>query len=129
MSPVHVRAEPGDFAESVLLPGDPRRAKYIAENFFEDAKLVTEERGMLGYTGTYKGEPVSVQATGMGCPSAAIVTEELIQLGARNLLRVGTCGALDWSLALGDPTHVPTAASTGVHRGAASRTSRPWSSA
>src|ERR687897_2929324 len=92
MSPIHVRAEPGDFAESVLLPGDPLRAKYIAENFFEDAKLVTEERGMLGYTGTYKGEPVSVQATGMGCPSASIVAEEVIQLGAKNLLRVGTCG-------------------------------------
>ncbi|MDQ5817365.1 MAG: purine-nucleoside phosphorylase, partial [Actinomycetota bacterium] len=102
MSPVHVRAEPGDFAESVLMPGDPRRAKYIAENFFEDAKLVTEERGMLGYTGTYKGGAVSVQATGMGCPSAAIVTEELIQLGARNLLRIGTCGGYNRELRLGD---------------------------
>ena len=102
MSPVHVRAEPGDFAESVLLPGDPLRAKYIAENFFEDAKLVTEERGMLGYTGTYKGEPVSVQATGMGCPSASIVAEELIQLGAKNLLRVGTCGGYSEDLRLGD---------------------------
>jgi DeoD family purine-nucleoside phosphorylase len=102
MSPVHVRAEPGDFAESVLLPGDPRRAKYIAETFFEDAKLVTEERGMLGYTGTYKGALVSVQATGMGCPSAAIVTEELIQLGARNLLRIGTCGGYNRDLRLGD---------------------------
>src|SRR4028119_69112 len=102
VSPVHVRAEPGDFAESVLLPGDPRRANYIAENFFEDAKLVTEERGMLGYTGTYKGRPVSVQATGMGCPSAAIVTEELIQLGARNLLRIGTCGGYSRELRLGD---------------------------
>ncbi len=102
MSPVHVRAEPGDFAESVLLPGDPRRAKYIAENFFEGAKLVTEERGMLGYTGTYDGEPISVQTTGMGCPSAAIVVEELIQLGARNLLRVGTCGGYHPEMKLGD---------------------------
>ena len=102
MSPVHVRAGPGELAESVLLPGDPRRAKYIAENFFEDAKLVTEERGMLGYTGTYKGETVSVQTTGMGCPSAAIVTEELVQLGARNLLRVGTCGGYSRDLRLGD---------------------------
>jgi DeoD family purine-nucleoside phosphorylase len=102
MSPVHVRAEPGDFAESVLLPGDPLRAKYIAENFFEGAKLVTEERGMLGYTGTYGGNEVSVQATGMGCPSAAIVTEELIQLGAKNLLRVGTCGEYSRGLRLGD---------------------------
>lgn len=102
MSPVHVRAEPGEFAESVLLPGDPRRAKYIAETFFDDARLVTEERGMLGYTGTYKGAPVSVQATGMGCPSAAIVTEELIELGAKNLLRVGTCGGYSQELRLGD---------------------------
>src|ERR687890_443696 len=102
MSPVHVRAEPGDFAESVLLPGDPLRAKYIAENFFEDAKLITEERGMLGYTGTYRGEPVSVQTTGMGCPSASIATEELIQLGAKNLLRVGTCGGYSEELRLGD---------------------------
>ena len=102
MSPVHVRAEPEDFAESVLMPGDPRRATYIAENFFEDARLVTEERGMLGYTGTYKGREVSVQATGMGCPSAAIVTEELIELGARNLLRVGTCGGYSRALRLGD---------------------------
>lgn len=102
MSPVHVRAEPGDFADSVLLPGDPRRARYIAENFFEDAELVTEERGMLGFTGTYKGERVSVQTTGMGCPSASIVTEELIQLGVKNLLRVGTCGGYDPGLQLGD---------------------------
>jgi DeoD family purine-nucleoside phosphorylase len=102
MSPIHVRAEPGDFAESVLLPGDPLRAKYIAENFFEDAKLVTEERGMLGYTGSYKGKPVSVQATGMGCPSASIVAEEVIQLGAKNLLRVGTCGGYSEELRLGD---------------------------
>ena len=102
MSPVHIRAEPGDFAESVLLPGDPLRAKYIAENFFDDARQVTGERGMLGFTGSYKGRPVSVQSTGMGCPSASIVTEELIQLGARNLLRVGTCGGYDPGLRLGD---------------------------
>jgi DeoD family purine-nucleoside phosphorylase len=102
MSPVHVRAEPGDFADNVLLPGDPQRARYIAENFFEDARTVTEERGMLGFTGTYKGKAVSVQATGMGCPSAAIVTEELIELGARNLLRIGTCGAYSPELRLGD---------------------------
>jgi DeoD family purine-nucleoside phosphorylase len=99
---IHVRAEPGDFAESVLLPGDPLRAKYVAENFFEDAKLVTEERGMLGYTGAYKGKPVSVQATGMGCPSTAIVTEELARLGARNLIRVGTCGGYHPEMGFGD---------------------------
>ncbi|WP_273846841.1 DeoD-type purine-nucleoside phosphorylase [Rubrobacter calidifluminis] len=102
MSPVHLRAEPGDYAENVLLPGDPRRARYVAENFFKEARLVNEERGMLGYTGTYKGRPVSVQTTGMGCPSASIVTEELLQLGARNLLRVGTCGGYHPDMQLGD---------------------------
>ena len=102
MTPVHVRAEPEDFADSVLLPGDPRRAKYIAENFFEDARLVTEERGLLGYTGVYDGKPVSVQTTGMGCPSTAIVVEELIELGAKNLLRVGTCGGYHPEMELGD---------------------------
>ena len=107
MSPVHVRAEPGDFAESVLLPGDPRRARYIAENFFEEARLVSDERGLLGYTGTYEGERISVQTTGMGCPSAAIVTEELIQLGAKNLLRVGTCGGYLPEMELGDPEEAP----------------------
>ncbi|MGH3087977.1 MAG: DeoD-type purine-nucleoside phosphorylase [Rubrobacteraceae bacterium] len=100
--PVHIRAEKGDFAENVLMPGDPRRAKYIAENFFDDPKLASEERGMLGYTGTYKGRPVSVQTSGMGCPSASIVTEELIQLGAKNLLRVGTCGGYNREMRLGD---------------------------
>ncbi len=104
-----MRAEPGDFAESVLLPGDPRRAKYVAENFFEGAKLVTEERGMLGYTGTYKGDPISIQATGMGCPSAAIVTEELIQLGAKSLLRIGTCGGYHREMKLGDLVIATTA--------------------
>ncbi len=99
---IHVRAEPGEIAESVLLPGDPRRARYIAENFFEDTRLVTEERGMLGYTGAYRGRTVSVQTTGMGCPSAAIVTEELIRLGAKNLLRVGTCGGYHPEMKLGD---------------------------
>ena len=99
---IHVRAEPEEIAESVLLPGDPRRARYIAENFLEDARLVTEERGMLGYTGAYKGSPVSVQTTGMGCPSTAIVTEELIRLGAKNLLRVGTCGGYHPEMKLGD---------------------------
>jgi len=93
----------------VLLPGDPRRAKYVAENFFEGAKLVTEERGMLGYTGTYKGDPISIQATGMGCPSAAIVTEELIQLGAKSLLRIGTCGGYHREMKLGDLVIATTA--------------------
>jgi DeoD family purine-nucleoside phosphorylase len=100
--PIHVRAEPGDYAEACLLPGDPLRARYIAEHYFEDAEERNHERGLLGYTGTYEGKPVSVQATGMGCPSAAIVIEELVQLGVKRLMRVGTCGGLQPDLALGD---------------------------
>jgi 5'-methylthioadenosine phosphorylase/purine-nucleoside phosphorylase len=100
--PIHVRAEPGDYAEACLLPGDPLRAQYIAENFLEKVEQRNRERGMLGYTGTFNGRPVSVQATGMGCPSAAIVIEELVQLGVKRLLRIGTCGGLQPDLRLGD---------------------------
>jgi DeoD family purine-nucleoside phosphorylase len=100
--PIHVRAEPGDYAEACLLPGDPLRAKYIAETYFDNAVQRNGERGMLGYTGEFEGAPVSVQATGMGCPSAAIVMEELIQLGVKRFLRVGSCGGLQTDLQLGD---------------------------
>ena len=100
--PIHVRAEPGDYADACLLPGDPLRAKYIAETYLDGAVQRNAERGMLGYTGEFEGKPVSVQATGMGCPSAAIVIEELIQLGVKRFLRVGTCGGLQPDLALGD---------------------------
>jgi DeoD family purine-nucleoside phosphorylase len=100
--PIHLRADKGDYAPAVLLPGDPLRAKRIAEEFLDGAEQVNGERGMLGYTGTFDGRPVSVQSTGMGCPSAAIVIEELIQLGSTRLIRVGTCGGLQPDLALGD---------------------------
>ena len=100
--PIHLRANPGDYAEAVLVPGDPLRAKYIAENFFDSPRQVNGERGMLGYTGTFRGAPISVQATGMGCPSAAIVIEELVQLGAKRIIRVGTCGGLQPDMQLGD---------------------------
>jgi DeoD family purine-nucleoside phosphorylase len=100
--PIHVRAEPGDYAEACLLPGDPLRAQYIAETFLDEPRQTNKERGMLGYTGTFRSRPVSVQSTGMGCPSAAIVIEELVQLGVKRLLRVGTCGGLQPDLALGD---------------------------
>ncbi|WP_216327305.1 purine-nucleoside phosphorylase [Deinococcus aestuarii] len=92
MTQIHVRARPGDVAEFVLLPGDPNRARRIAEEYLEGATLYTEHRQLLGFTGTYRGVRVSVQTTGMGCPSAAIVTEELARLGARTLIRVGTLG-------------------------------------
>ena len=100
--PIHVRAEPGDYAEACLLPGDPLRAKYIAETYLDSVVERNKERGMLGFTGEYEGRPVSVQATGMGCPSAAIVMEELVQLGVKRFLRVGTCGGLQPDLQLGD---------------------------
>jgi DeoD family purine-nucleoside phosphorylase len=100
--PIHVRAEPGEYAEACLLPGDPLRAKYIAENYLDDVVQRNSERGLLGYTGEFEGKAVSVQATGMGCPTAAIVMEELIQLGVKRHLRVGTCGGLQTDLSLGD---------------------------
>jgi len=100
--PIHVRAEPGQYAEAVLLPGDPLRAKYIAETYLDDVEQRNSERGLLGYTGTYEGKPVSVQGTGMGCPGATIVFEELVQLGCKKLIRVGTCGGLQPHHALGD---------------------------
>ena len=100
--PIHVRAEQGDYAEACLLPGDPLRAKYIAETYFDNPVQQNAERGMLGYTGEYEGRPVSVQSTGMGCPTAAIVMEELVQLGVKRFLRVGTCGGLQEDLELGD---------------------------
>src|SRR2546421_12603866 len=100
--PIHIRAEPGEYAEACLLPGDPLRAKYIAETYFDDVTQRNSERGLLGYSGTYEGKQVSVQGTGMGCPGATIVFEELIQLGVKKLLRVGTCGGLQAHHELGD---------------------------
>jgi purine-nucleoside phosphorylase len=100
--PIHVEAQQGDVAKVVLLPGDPQRAEYIAKHFLENPKLYTQYRCMYGYTGTYKGKPVSVQTTGMGTPSLSIVVEELNMLGARTLVRVGTCGAIRDDLQLGD---------------------------
>ena len=96
--PIHLRAQPGEVAPYVLLPGDPNRAKYIANTFLENAKLYTEHRGMLGYTGFYKGIRVSVQTSMMGCPSAAIACEELAMLGAKVIIRVGTCGGVSPNL-------------------------------
>ncbi|MFU7520889.1 purine-nucleoside phosphorylase [Vagococcus salmoninarum] len=92
---VHIAAKPGEIAEKILLPGDPLRAKYIAEKFLDNPKCYNDVRGMLGYTGTYKGVPVSVQGTGMGMPSAAIYVNELVrEYGVKQLIRVGTCGSI-----------------------------------
>ncbi len=100
--PIHLRAEPGDYADACLVPGDPLRAEYIAETFLGNVRQVNGERGLLGYTGEWNGKPVSVQGTGMGCPSAMIVFEELVQLGVKRILRVGTCGGLQADHSLGD---------------------------
>lgn len=100
---VHIGANEGDIAETVLLPGDPLRAKYIAETMLEDATCYNEVRGMLGFTGTYNGKRVSIQGTGMGMPSASIYISELIMFyGAKNLVRIGSCGAMQPELKLRD---------------------------
>lgn len=99
----HLGAAPGDIAPRVLLPGDPLRAQWIAETFLDDARCYTRVRNMLGFTGTYRGEPVSVQGTGMGQPSLSIYVNELIrEYGAQQLVRVGSCGALVESLKVRD---------------------------
>jgi len=103
MPQIHLRAEEGDYAPLVLLPGDPNRARRISERFDEgSARQVNDHRGLLGFTGTYGGSPVSVQTSGMGTPSLSIVVEELLRLGATRLIRVGTCGGIAKGLATGD---------------------------
>lgn len=100
---VHIGAKEGQIADKVLLPGDPLRAKFIAENFLENAECYNEVRGMYGYTGTYNGKRVSVQGTGMGIPSISIYVNELIQFyGVKNLIRVGTCGSYQESVKVRD---------------------------
>lgn len=99
----HIGAKPGEIAERVLMPGDPLRAKWIAEHYLEDAKCYSTVRNMLGFTGTYQGVRLSVQGSGMGMPSASIYAHELINdYGANMLIRVGSCGALTESLKLRD---------------------------
>ena len=99
----HIEAKAGDFAETVLMPGDPLRAKFIAETFLENPVLVNEVRGMLGYTGTYKGKRVSVMASGMGCPSIGIYSYELFAFyDVENIIRIGSAGAISEKLKLRD---------------------------
>ena len=98
---IHIGAEPGQIAPYVLLPGDPLRAKWIAETFLEDATCYSEVRGMYGYTGTFRGERVSVQGSGMGLPSLSIYVNEMFaEYDVRTVVRVGSCGALSEDLAL-----------------------------
>ena len=103
MPQIHLHAETGDYAPAVLLPGDPNRARRISERLDDGSvRQVNENRGLLGFTGTFQGVPVSVQTTGMGTPSLSIVVEELLRLGARQLIRVGTCGGIAQGLKTGD---------------------------
>ncbi|MDW5299078.1 MAG: purine-nucleoside phosphorylase [Sedimentibacter sp.] len=103
MSTPHNNAISGQIAETVLLPGDPLRAKFIAENFLNDVEQFNAVRNMFGYTGTYNGKKISVMGTGMGCPSIGIYSYELIHMyGVKNLIRIGSCGAYDSSLKLFD---------------------------
>ncbi len=103
MATIHLNADPGDFAVTVLMPGDPLRAKYIAEAFFEGPRLVNDVRNMLGFTGTYRGKEVSVMSHGMGIPSASIYCTELIKdYGVERILRVGSCGTVHPDVELRD---------------------------
>jgi purine-nucleoside phosphorylase len=100
---IHIGAKAGEIAEVVLLPGDPLRAEFVATTYLSDAVCHSRVRGMLGYTGSYKGARVSVQGTGMGIPSISIYAHELIiDYGVRRLIRIGTCGAMRDDMALGD---------------------------
>jgi purine-nucleoside phosphorylase len=100
---IHIAAKPGEIAEVILLPGDPLRAKFIAETFLENPKQYNDVRGMLGYTGVYKGKPVSVQGTGMGIPSVSIYVNELFRdYGVKRAIRIGTAGSIQEDLKLRD---------------------------
>ncbi len=109
---VHIGAQPGDIAETVLLPGDPYRAKWAAETFLKDVVLVNEVRGMLGFTGTWNGHKVTIQGSGMGMPSLSIYVNELIKdYGAKTLIRIGSCGGMQDSVAVRDVILAMTASS------------------
>jgi purine-nucleoside phosphorylase len=109
---IHIGAKQGDIAETVLMPGDPYRAKWAAETFLDNAKLVNEVRGMLGFTGTWKGNPVTIHGSGMGMPSLSIYANELIRdYGAKSLIRIGSCGGMQDKVKVRDVIVAMTASS------------------
>ena len=109
---IHIGAKPGEIAETVLMPGDPLRAKWAAETFLADVKCVNETRGMYGFTGTWRGEHVTIQGSGMGMPSLSIYANELIRdYGAKTLIRIGSCGAMQESVGIRDVVIAMTASS------------------
>ena len=108
----HIRAEAGEIAETVLMPGDPLRAKWAAETFLENPRLVNDVRGMLGFTGTWNGNRVTIHGSGMGMPSLSIYANELISsYGARTLIRIGSCGAMQEAVKIRDVVLAMTASS------------------
>ena len=109
---IHIGAKEGEIAETVLLPGDPYRARWAAETFLKDARLVNEVRGMLGFTGTYKGHPVTIHGSGMGMPSLSIYANELIKdYGVQTLIRIGSCGGMQDKVKVRDVILAMTASS------------------
>lgn len=119
---IHIGADPGDIAETVLMPGDPYRARWAAETFLDDARLVNEVRGMLGFTGTWKGHRVTIQGSGMGMPSLSIYANELIKdYGCQTLIRIGSCGGMQEEVRVRDVILAMSAStistpSTGIFR-------------
>ncbi len=109
---IHIGAEPGDIAETVLMPGDPLRAKWAAEKFLDEPKLINEVRGMLGFTGTWNGNPVTIHGSGMGMSSLAIYANEIVRdYGAKTLIRIGSCGSMQAEVKLRDIVIAMTASS------------------
>ena len=103
MATPHINAEPGDFAETVIMPGDPLRAKFIADNFLDNPRLVNDVRGMLGFTGSYKGQALSVMGHGVGIPSCSIYCTELVnEFGVKRIIRAGSCGNVNETVKLRD---------------------------
>ncbi len=112
---LHIGAAPGDIAPTVLMPGDPYRARWAAEKFLDDARLVNEVRGMLGYTGTWQGKPVTIHGSGMGMPSLAIYATEILKdYGATTVIRIGSCGAMQDHVRLRDVVLATAASSVGM---------------
>jgi purine-nucleoside phosphorylase len=111
---IHIGAKNGEIAETVLMPGDPYRAKWAAETFLQDARLVNNVRGMLGFTGSWNGNPVTIQGSGMGMPSLSIYANELIRdFGAKTLIRIGSCGGMQKTVGLRDVILAMTATTAG----------------
>ena len=123
---VHIGAKPGEIAETVLMPGDPYRARWAAETFLQDAVCVNEVRGMLGYTGTYKGNRVTIHGSGMGMPSLSIYANELIRdYGAKTLIRIGSCGGMQDHVKVRDVVIATTATTMSTPSRGIMRESRP----